>query len=400
MRSLSPALQVIQRNLLTPDAPRVPDAPRGERPREYLSALSGAAHLLDYNPLTSPSSGASPEVLRASSPWLVSRPGSMQSTNPQPLSPPGVGCTSGTARKARPATADVRMDTVRKMPLSARTSRPSSEIASMWPTDRRSTLYDASQEDSVRKMPMSARTSRPSSDMSSIWPVARRRTMVDAFAEDMPRQESRKQGGMSNLKSQTLAKDADMDALDGLLASLADERAEKEEENDEFPDSPKPKPRAIIQRSPQTKSCSSSKSKYKATGKFRLTYDEEMVATSPNNSRSAGDLFQTQASIYCPLTPTIMSVQLPGTPKPMEASLPVPEFDASSSSVVLIGEPPKSDRSHYRAQSRPCRVRFECRGDADGMKHMPEAPQRKRPGTGRVTSRPLGCTLVANMGGA
>lgn len=43
VRSLSPALQVIQKSLL-PDSPRVPDAPRGSRPREYLSAMQGMRH--------------------------------------------------------------------------------------------------------------------------------------------------------------------------------------------------------------------------------------------------------------------------------------------------------------------------------------------------------------------
>jgi len=149
-------------------------------------------------------------------------------------------------------------------------------------------------------------------------------------------------------------------------------------------------------------------------------YDDEVLAASTHTSFEVEGL-QTPASVYCPLSPTIMSVHLPGSPgasahlqgSPLAsvhlpgspsagvrlAGSPIPkalDLDDTACSLVLLGKPQKSEKS----SARPCKVRFECRGDPEAEKYVPQLPARRPFGTGKFVSRPLGCTLVANFGGA
>merc|ERR1712216_239358 len=139
-----------------------------------------------------------------------------------------------------------------------------------------------------------------------------------------------------------------------------------------------------------------------------LVYDDEFDASSP----PVVDLTESMAtpSVYCPGSPSIMSVHMPGSPTPRSMMAPAPMdlllhgFEAAfelepdtDSSVVIVGE----HHMAARPAARPCRVRVECRGDGtDNNKHAPQAPCQRPLGTGKLSSRPLGCTyLAANFGG-
>lgn len=374
MRSLSPALQVMQRSLFTPapDGPRAPDAPRGERPREYLAALSGVADLLEYASSASPNRKNGPEDLPpgTSSLWRVATPSEDQKTQPS-LATPSFG-----TRSRRPSSPFEDIKDQHRAPVSARTVRHSSDLAV-----------------AARPAPQSARPSRQRSSSAG-----RRRNwdqrpgLSCAGFEDAACQDMKRLPGITSSRPQS-ARDADMDALDGLLASLADEVRNKQTDmQTDLPSPPKAKLRVKSESAPQQKCGSFSKSRRQASRRKSnmFAYDEEMVACSPPLLPEAEES-QASTSIYCPLSPTLMSVHLPGSPVPQ-----APELDDTASSVVLLGDLPKPDTNHVR----PSRVRVECRRIADDEKHVPEAPRRRLCGTGKVTSRPLGCTLVANLGGA
>jgi len=244
-------------------------------------------------------------------------------------------------------------------------------------------------------------------EAGSMWPAERRRPMkVERVFEEPIQQPAQVRLAARNgaktaaAKSQGHPDPADdaMDALDGLLASLDDERTKQAEPVLTPPTSPL-KPTAA----PHSQRCGiapgialviapvADKNKLGRCGRLVLPvptyrYDDEVAVDSPSS-------FSIDASpgVYCPLSPTIMSVHLPGSPIPRAS-----ELDDTNSSVVIIGDSHKSE--NYGA--RPCRVRFEIRNDTvEAHKHAPQAP--KRFGTGKLVSRPRGCTLVqANFGGA
>jgi len=248
-------------------------------------------------------------------------------------------------------------------------------------TDRRRTTTESNVE----------HKSKTRADADNIWIDRPART--DGSYEDQflfstaPQRSARKQSA----KLQGEPCDDAMDALDGLLASLDEER-DKQAESPRSPSVSPPRPKTAPD--PQRKcGIGPVPNKPAATGKLWIptyntaTYDDEVIVDSPHSSF---EIDGSPASVYCPLSPTLMSVHLPGSPIPKAIDL-----DDTTSSVVFI-EPRKPENYGVR----PCRVRFECRGD-DANKHAPQAPTRKRFGTGKIASRPLGCTMVqANFGGA
>merc|ERR1712070_817826 len=171
-----------------------------------------------------------------------------------------------------------------------------------------------------------------------------------------------------------------MDALDGLLASLDAERATKSEKQKAQPVSPQ----TPVRKRPQSRhtkcGIAPAPSIKASTGSF-LTgeYDYELVLSTPCTPFDINES-QASASVYCPLSPTIMSVHLPGSPLIPQ----VLELDDTVSSVVMLGE------RCNKYGPRPCRVRFECRGEPDpeaDKKYAPQLPSRRPLGTGKLISR-------------
>jgi hypothetical protein len=288
-----------------------------------------------------------------------------------------------------------------------------------------------------------------------MWPSSRRRPTTEANDEDevifssAALNKSTKKLGRTAAARPASAETRDdaMDALDGLLASLDEERSEKAEADFQTEvaliSPPRSRSRAPSPISPpreasasdsarrprtapvQSKLATSTKprpppyeeefdvaspqpfkqrrcgiapvqKRMAMTGKlWDPMYDDEYTVPSLQSSFEILDGSSVSAGVYCPLSPTIMSVHLPGSPIAKAVDL-----DDTASSVVILGEPQKS-RHHAVG---PSRVRFELRSsecDKENNKHEPQAPSKKRLGTGRLVSRPLGCTVVqANFGGA
>jgi len=489
MRSLSPALQVMQRNMLNPspaDSLLAPNAPRGERPREYLNALCGAAAFLEFSdpvplppapsadmpmgrcrsPKPSSAQGTSDVLPRASSPRLPGsarrRPQSPSECVPRvpapstdlslprvcspsavapgsartrrPLSPtedigPRHTAVSGSAApgsarrrrpdSARPATPilnEVRQD-FQQRPLSsarvrpasadrkeeslpqvhsARGSRPRSlsarELArQLGPCDEKISFcpeVPRGLDDSMQPR----RKSKTQAGPESTWATDRTHAAPEGSYDDQLLFSSVARSGAKKQLQPEADDDAlGMDALDGLLASLDEERTKCTETIRSIsPPAPDPHRKCGIgpvqKKGDKLNMCI-------GPGQSRLlsnqTYDDEVaVDDSPHSSFEIIDEGPHAGSIYCPLSPTMMSVHMPGSPIAKAF-----EIDDTPFSVNVFGD------------RRPCKVRFECRGEegADPNKHMPQAPSRKpqRFGTGKLASRPLGCTMVqANFGGA
>lgn len=268
--------------------------------------------------------------------------------------------------------------------------------------------------------------------MCNMWPANRKRaTRVASEGKFehtpfpiLPRRDATKLPSTTRPRSA----DADMDVLDGLLASLDEEKNPAQEED--MPLSPKAKTKLdskFCLESAVTPTRRSNKSKserkcgigiaparskhtvvHKGAGQIwnPVCYDDAVLVASPSGDSFSMDEPQS-ASVYCPLSPTIMSVHLPGSPIPQVSPMFEEhcELDDTAASVVLLGGPTQPVKSAVR----PNRVRFEIRGsDApaknlfpqtpasdEGLKHAPRPPSRAG---GR--SRPLGCTMVANYGGA
>lgn len=353
LRSLSPALQVIQKSLLQ-DAPRVPDAPRGNRPREYLSMiqLSPAQGLHQTDLKRSPS----PEI-------AIKDSGVAASVLDFPQS------NSAVCRSSRPRTPDHRddigRDCCRKAPMSARTRRTPSENICHTPHAPLSARVDNTR-------PFSAIPLRSSEDHygygGNLWPA------------DRPRR-----GGVTVFESDGF------DALDALLTSVRNDMPRLDAPRSiSTPTSPRTKPGSELKCGIAPIPASDHKSgttpirSQANTPANSVKYDEHVEAASPN----VVEVDDSRPSVYCSMSATLMSVHLPGSPIPKAA-----EFDDSDSSVVILSDPLASTKPQSRGQ----KVRFECHGPKKVLSAQaltPQAPRRK--GT---ASRPLGCTVVA-FGGA
>jgi hypothetical protein len=427
VRSLSPALQVLQRSILRAESPRLPETPRGERPHEYIAALSYGSGHREYGPPL----------------------GRLPSPRERATASPNL------AHPTRPITplhaSNYRQERPKKPPLSARDSsdkRLSSECGT-------EVLPSVQSARSSRHRPLSAAaqlwTLEEKVDVSEVWrnqmwPTERRRAM--AVEAETPRREEKKAGTPAIGRPRSALNEDPMDALDGLLASLDEERVGQAEQ--EKPSTPPPREQSTPQLAfvgdnmQQVKSTPAPRRKGRkdralaaenwpsSAGRTGpLVYDEDRTATVQNWPSVVGragplvyddevdasspvvDLTDSMAtpSVYCPGSPSIMSVHMPGSPTPRSMTAPAPMdlllhgFEAAfelepdtASSVVTMGEQHKA----ARPTARPCRVRVECRGDGtDSNKYAPQAPCRRPLGTGKISSRPLGCTyLAANSGGA
>lgn len=488
-RSLSPALQVLQRSILTPspDTPRLPDAPRGERPSEYIAALSKAG--VYHDPAAPSCPPPSPqEDLRSKAvnallggiekgkleEIFVQRAFGKASPSSRAALPiPGAGglLTAAPARPVTPlhVTATLQKRTNR-LPHSARPARSTSEQ----PTGVSTSSHSAR---SSRSRPLSAAAQLWTLDEKvdvgevwkrQMWPTERRRIAGDGVegAHFSPAtQKDAKMAGTPAVAAPRPSPSSDpMDALDGLLAALDEERAMRTE-NYEASSPPRAKPIPDLavtgavdiqeakssptrRRRPKTTSAEETLGRRRpdrdnrpkttsadddafpkqkcgiAPVQSRLIpplpiaaricpplYDEAVDASSlhlwtpscsnPGTRRLHAALYgctetvvdldesQASASVYCDMSPTIMSVHMPGSPTPRAAE--AFEFDVTAPPVVAC-------------PARPCRVRVECRGgltDNSANEHVPQAPCRRHAGTGKLSSRPLGCMQrVANFGGA
>jgi len=489
VRSLSPALQVLQRSMQAPgpDTPRLPDAPRGERPREYIAALSKAGvhhdHMVPSCPPPSPrqelrskavesllevsrrakesllggiEKGQLEEIfakraqvkacaggVRAASPNLGARAASptlgaagVCAASPGGVRPASSGGGKVYTRQDTPLdVSDARQNRAKRAPRSARVTRSSSED----PTEASTAVHSAR---SSRHRPLSAAAQLWTLDEKvdvgevwkrQMWPTERRRLGSEGAEGTLfstaPQKDALNATTPRVVKRQPSLSDDPMDALDGLLASLDEERVmrtEKDEDRVMHTEKEKPltRPRAVSTPNlgvtaasdvQEAKSAPGSKRKCgiaPAQGRLQIpivaracqpVYDDAFDASSPHlehrNLRSTiygyteavVDLDESRAStdIYVDQSPTIMSVHMPGSPTPRARAA----FQLDDASPAVAAGP-----------ARPCKVRVECRGsgtDSNSDKHVPQAPCRRHAGTGKLSSRPLGCMQrVANFGGA
>jgi len=493
-RSLSPALQVLQRSILapSPDTPRLPDAPRGERPSEYIAELSKAFHRGAYHEPPTMPSGPPPspqEELRSKAvnallggidkgkleeifvqriqakANLVSGQASAGVRAALPISGAGGLLTAAPSRPATPVhVTDALQKRVNRVPHSARATRSTSEQ----PTGASTALHSAR---SSRSRPLSAAaqlwTLEEKVDVGEVW----KRQMHGTLFSPAPQKDAKMAGTSALARPQPSPSNDPMDALDGLLASLEEERA-MPTENHQASSPPRAKPTTDLavtaaidiqeakstttrRRQPKTTSVEGTSGRRRSARDNRLKttsaeddglpvrkcgiapvqsslipplpiaarlhtfaprtcpplYDEAIDASSPHlwtppcsnldtrhlraaiygYSETAVDLDESQASasVYCDMSPTIMSVHMPGSPTPRSAE--AFEFDVTADPVMAC-------------PARPRKVRVECGGggtDSNADKHVPQLPSRRHSSTGKLSSRPLGCMQrVANFGGA
>eukprot|EP00927_Polykrikos_kofoidii_P066750 TRINITY_DN62315_c0_g1_i1.p1 TRINITY_DN62315_c0_g1~~TRINITY_DN62315_c0_g1_i1.p1 ORF type:complete len:466 (-),score=42.09 TRINITY_DN62315_c0_g1_i1:136-1533(-) len=131
---------------------------------------------------------------------------------------------------------------------------------------------------------------------------------------------------------------------------------------------------------------------------FDTAFNDLSPLPSDVDGFSFVDAEDASPGVYCQPLPTLMSICLPGSPKRTSRE-PVPSFDQTDASIVCIDEFGRLQKARAQVRDRPCVVRFECHSSSCPSE-PPRQPERPQTKAGCATSRPRGCVSAAFSGGA